>query len=108
MTELLQTDPYLIAGDNDTHNAGDIATRFNLAYIVGEQDDWCQTTGAARMKSREHVVDHAVDYADTTQADQIQQAAGELVNQQQFVQFATQCQKCEGACSAVERHFICW
>ena len=91
MAELLKTDPYLIAGDNDTHNAGDIAAKFDLAYVVGEQDEWCQTTEAARMKSQEPVIDHTVDYTDTTQADQIQQAADELVNQQQFVQFAAQC-----------------
>ena len=60
------------------------------------------------MKSQEPAIDHTVDYADTTQADQLQQAADELVNQQQFVQFAAQCQKCKGTCSATEHHSICW
>ena len=95
MTDLLKTDPYVTAGDSDTHNAGDTAVKFDLGYIVGEQDDWCQTTEAARMKSREPVIDHAIDYADTAQEDQMQHAADELVNQQRFMQFATQCQKCE-------------
>ena len=108
MARLLETDPYVAAGDSDTHNAGDTAVKFDLAYIVSEQDNWCQTTEAARMKSREPVIDHSIDYADTTQEDQIQHAADGLVNQQQFVQFAAQYQKCEGTCSAAEHHSICW
>ena len=96
MKELLTTDPYEMADDSDDMVAGDTAKRFGLAFIVGKQENWCQTTEQARMKSREPEIDHTVDYENTTQEDQMQQAADELVNQHSFMQFSLQCQKCEG------------
>ena len=85
MAKLLETYPYETARDNDDSGAGDTAIKFELAYIVGEQDNWCQTTEDVRMKSREPGIDHSVDYEDTTQEGQIQQTAEELVNQQSFL-----------------------
>ena len=107
MTELLATDPYETAGDTDDNVAGDVATKFDLAFIVSKHDDWCQTTEAARAKSREPEIDHSADYNNTTQEDQIQQAAEDLVNQQSFLQLSAECQKCEGIRARVEHHSIC-
>ena len=48
MKELLMTDTYSITEDNDDITVGDDATKFDLAYIVGKKDTWCQTTESAR------------------------------------------------------------
>ena len=108
MKELLMTDPYSITEDNDDITVGDDATKFDLAYIVGKKDTWCQTTESARTKSREPDIDHSVNYENTTQEDQMQQAAEDLVNQQTITQYASHCQGCGNVRSNTEHHSMCW
>jgi len=108
MRELLTTDPYQVTEDNDDITAGEDAIKFDLAYIVGKKDTWCQTTESARNKSREPDIDHSINYENTTQADQMRQAAEDLVNQQTITQYASHCQKCGNVRSEAEHHSMCW
>ena len=80
---LLMTDPYSVTEDNDDINVGEDATKFDVAYIVGKKDTWCQTTESARTKSREPDIDHSVNYENMTHA------AEDLVNQQTITQYAS-------------------
>ena len=108
MKSLLETDPYEITGIEDMNMAGDTAVEFDLAYIFGKNENWCQTTESARAKSREPDIDHTIHHNDTTQEDQMQQAAEDLVNQQNIAQHSLQCRGCERMRSGEDHHSVCW
>ena len=52
MRDLLTTGPYQVTEDNGDITTGEDAIKFDLAYIVGKKDTWCQTTESVRNKSR--------------------------------------------------------
>ena len=65
MGHLLERDPYEITGIEDMITTEDLAVKFDLAYTVVRDENWCQTTESARARSREPDIDHTVHYEDT-------------------------------------------
>ena len=108
MQRLLQCDPYESVSGTDKRESQDAVSKFDLAYVIGSDENWCQTTESARRQSREPAIDTTLKYENTTQADQIEQAAHDLVNQQQIIQHLPQCQKCKQMRSKLKHHSICW